>query len=78
MFQVFKRNEGGEHYVGKVATLNEARAKILALSEYWPAEYAILDSETGIWSSFPDHRVGDNSGARPVASTRGGLPVVEH
>jgi hypothetical protein len=56
MFQIFKINEGGEHYIGKAATLKEATAQILALAEYWPAEYAIFDIEKGIWSSFPAYR----------------------
>lgn len=65
MFQVFKLNEGGEHYIGEVATLKEATAQILSLAEFWPAEYAIFDIEKGIWSSFPAYRK-----AAPVSPRR--------
>lgn len=78
MFEVFKINEGGEHYVGKVATLKEATAQILALAEYWPAEYAILDIEKGIWSSFPAYRVGEESDSSPVSPTEGEEQLLKH
>lgn len=64
MFQVFKLNEGGEHYIGEVATLKEATGQILSLAEFWPAEYAIFDIEKGIWSSFPAYRTGTPASPR--------------
>ena len=59
MFQMFKIDEGGEHYLGTAASLEEARARVFALAEFWPAEYAILDSESQEWSSFPALRCAD-------------------
>ena len=59
MFQLFKINEGGKHYLGTAARLEEARARVFALAEFWPAEYAILDSESQEWSSFPALRGAD-------------------
>ena len=53
MFQMFKIDEGGEHYLGTTARMEEAQARVFALAEFWPAEYAILDSETQEWSSYP-------------------------
>jgi len=78
MFQVFKINEGGEHYIGKVTTLKEATAQILALAEYWPAEYAILDIEKGVWSSFPAYRGGEECGSREVSPTEGEAQLLKH
>lgn len=78
MFQVFKIDEGGEHYIAKVATLKEATAQILALAEYWPAEYAILDIEKGIWSSFPAYRAGEESAFKLVSPTEGQARLLKH
>lgn len=59
MFQMFKIDEGGQHYLGTAARLEEARDRVFALAEFWPAEYAILDSESHEWSSFPALRGAD-------------------
>lgn len=59
MFQMYKIDEGGQHYLGTEAGLEEARARVFALAEFWPAEYAILDSESNEWSSYPALRGAD-------------------
>lgn len=78
MFQLFKINEGGEHYIGKVATLKEATSQILSLAEFWPAEYAILDIETGIWSSFPAYRVSEAPSPKLVTPNEGEEQLLKH
>ena len=55
VFDVFKINEGGEHYVKQVATTEEAEAQIRSFAEFWPAEYAVLNLETGRWSRVRVH-----------------------
>lgn len=67
---MLKIEEGREHYIGSAGTLEAARDQIFALFEFWPAEYAILDLETGQWTSFPGHELKDRAD-----SGKGSLPV---
>lgn len=59
MFEMFKVNEGGKWYIGTATSLEEGTETITSFAECWPAEYAILDRETGEWSTFPAHREED-------------------
>lgn len=68
MFAMYKVNEGGKWHIGTAATLEAAKARITAFAAFWPAEYTILDQETGQWSSFSAYR-GEDRG-----NFRGGAP----
>ena len=56
MFEMFRIDQGHEWSIGTAAALEDAREKVFALAEFWPAEYAILDKESGNWSRFPANR----------------------
>ena len=47
MFNVFKTDDGGTHLVEAVPTMDVARAHVLAFQEFWPAEYLIVNRNTG-------------------------------
>lgn len=70
MFAIFKVDEGGRWHVGMAATLEAAKARITAFAEFWPAEYTILDQETGEWSSFSAYRGEDRGNFRGGASPK--------
>jgi hypothetical protein len=66
MFKTLKIDEGMEHYIGIAPTLEAARVQIFALSEWWPAEYAILDLDTGHRTSFPKPQLQNPAGCGTV------------
>jgi len=53
MYAIFKQNEGGKWHVGTAETEEGAKSRIADFCKFWPAEYAILDQQTGAWSTFP-------------------------
>jgi hypothetical protein len=47
MFNIFKNDDGGTHWVEAVPTLDVAKAHVLAFQEFWPAEYLIVNRNNG-------------------------------
>jgi hypothetical protein len=47
MFNIFKNDDGGTHWVEAVPALDVARAHVLAFQEFWPAEYLVVNRDTG-------------------------------
>jgi hypothetical protein len=47
-FRIFKvQGDGNLHFVEAVQTLNDAKARVRELGEYWSGEYVIRNEETG-------------------------------
>lgn len=58
MLAMFKVDDVGRWHIGSAETAQEAEARISAFAKFWPAEYAVLDQETGAWTSFQAYQQG--------------------
>lgn len=64
MFAMFKVDEGGRSHIRAATTLEAAKARIAAFAEFWPAEYTVLDQETGKWNSYSGYQGEDRGNYR--------------